>query len=232
MTGKCFDFCQGFQHKTCVKVIYEVSLTLIGIVPRAVRILRLDDEVQVSFRDPPKFLLREIQGRLGQKKGSVGARVYDASRVTWFRCVRACRCRRGGLEIPIVLEDMQGDRLHDLSPLGISIDPMNLPEGLVNIGYGRDEGGPCLDGAASCFPIEWITPAVMIVTWRSGLLENFEEMNGASMVFILSENLREEGKAHGIMGVSDWESLGLPEHFTSRGRKSLAKYHRRHRQCP
>src|SRR5882762_4229891 len=132
----------------------------------------------------------------------------------------------------VIPERMLGDRMHYLTPLGIAIYVMYLPESLVDIRHRGYERSPLLDGAMSRFPIERVAPAVMIIAGRPGLLKNFKETDGSSVVLLVSAGSREECKAHGIMGICNGKSLRLPEQCSSRREECLAEYHRGHCHCP
>jgi len=51
VSGERLDFCKRFEDKTGMKVIDKISLAIAGIVPRAICILRFEDEIQISFSD-------------------------------------------------------------------------------------------------------------------------------------------------------------------------------------
>ena len=55
-------------------------------------------------------------------------------------------------------------------------------------------------------------------------------MYGPLVVLVRSVDRRKERKTHGVMGVRNRETLWLPEEFSRRWYKSLAKYHRSHRE--
>ena len=53
VAGQSVDLGQCFHHETCVEMIDEIAHTIDGIKPGAVRILILQNEIQISFCDSP-----------------------------------------------------------------------------------------------------------------------------------------------------------------------------------
>ena len=79
---------------------------------------------------------------------------------------------------------MLGSRLHDLTPLRIPIDLIDFLERLVDIGNRRYERRTCADCAAACLPVEWVSPAVVIIAGALGFLEDLKEMDGLTIVLM------------------------------------------------
>ena len=59
--GESFNLCQRFQNEACVKVIDEIPFAIGRVIPGAVSILRFENEVQVSFRDPAVVFPRKVE---------------------------------------------------------------------------------------------------------------------------------------------------------------------------
>src|SRR3989442_10067490 len=124
---------------------------------------------------------------------------------------------------------MLSDRSHYLPPLLILINLIDLREGFVDIGESCYKRGALFDGATYRFPIERVSPAVVLIARTAGRIENLEKMNRPFVIFLLPKGLRQESKPHGVMGVRDGKALRFPEESACRGHKCLAKYHWRDR---
>src|SRR5579863_6553933 len=122
------------------------------------------------------------------------------------------------------------NRLHDLPPLLLLIDQVHLSKGLVNVWHSCNKGKALPKCAPLGFPVEWVSPTIMLVPLRPGFLQNFEKMDRPSVVLLSPERLREESKAHGIVRVCDRKPLRFPEKFSGRRDERLAEYHRGNRQ--
>src|SRR5262245_43290639 len=98
-----------------------------------------------------------------------------------------------------------------MQPLLVLIHRINHRERLINIGNRGYQRCSLPYSPFSRFPVERISPTVVLVTLAAGLLKEFEEMDSA---LVISFRAREPGqvhKTHRVMGVSNRESLRLPE---------------------
>ena len=68
-------------------MVNEIADTIRRVVPRAVRILVFQDKIQISLRDFPVLIVRELLRGAGQQKCPISRGINDALRVE--RRVRA-----------------------------------------------------------------------------------------------------------------------------------------------
>src|SRR5215467_10590722 len=106
---------------------------------------------------------------------------------------------------------MLSDRSHYPPPSIISVNLISLSEGFIYISYRRYEWRTFLDGTAQCFPIIWISPAVILVISTPSVFETLKKLNCSSVIGFLIKNLRENEQSHGVVGISYGKSLGLPK---------------------
>src|ERR1700722_905905 len=118
------------------------------------------------------------------------------------------------------------DRLHNVQPFLAAIDLVNLQKSLVHVWHRRYKRRSFSHGPPSGFPIERISPTIVRIAWAPAFFQNFKEMNSALVVLRIAESLRQESKAHRIVGVCYWKSLRLPEELPCRGYECLGEYHR------
>ena len=69
------------------------------------------------------------------------------------------------------------------------VDLPDFPERFVDIGHRGDEGSSLPDRAMYSFPIEWISPAIVLVSRASGAFQNFEEVDGLVVILFPIEDL-------------------------------------------
>src|SRR5438552_1720790 len=130
-------------------MIHKISYAVCCIVKRTVCILRLKDKVQIFCGDLSILLLGEIQRCPHQEKRSVGASVYDSTRVISHWGIGTGSSIHRGLDIPVVQKRMLSYRLHDLPPFRVLIDLAGLSKSLVNIGHGCYKRDSLCESAAS-----------------------------------------------------------------------------------
>src|SRR4029453_3939914 len=109
------DLGQCFHYETCMEMINKVAHAIDGIKPGAVWILILQNEIQVSFCDPPVvFLAKKLRGA-GQQEGAVSGGVKDSSFIK--RSVGTTARRFRGPEIFDIGCDVARNRLKNLRVL-------------------------------------------------------------------------------------------------------------------
>ena len=81
------NFYQGLQNETRMEVIDERALSVVCVIPRAIGVLALDDEVQIPFRRSPEFLVRKILRGTRQQKRPIGVGINDANRLLRVRSI-------------------------------------------------------------------------------------------------------------------------------------------------
>ena len=79
MTGQSVNLGQCLHHETGVEMINEIAHTIHGIKPGAVRILILQNKIQISFCDPPVVFVAKNLGGAGQQEGAISGGVDDSS---------------------------------------------------------------------------------------------------------------------------------------------------------
>ena len=75
-------------------MIDEVAHAIDGIKPGAVRILILQNEIQISFCDPPVVFVAKNLGGAGQQEGAISGGVNDSSLIGRSVGTTARRFRR------------------------------------------------------------------------------------------------------------------------------------------
>ena len=78
VAGQSVDLGQCFHHETCMEMINEVTHTIDGIKPGAVRILILQNEIQISFCNSPVIFVGKNLGSAGQQEGAISGGVNDS----------------------------------------------------------------------------------------------------------------------------------------------------------
>ena len=90
--------------------------------------------------------------------------------------------------VRVIFHRMFGNRMHDLSPFRDSINPVDFLKSFINVRNCSYERSVVPHGSVSGFPIEWVSPTVMIEAGSSGFdqehLENVPRVH--SIVFVKS----------------------------------------------
>src|SRR5213595_3290975 len=96
-------------------VIDKIPYPVDGVKPRAVRILVLQDEIQISFCDSPVVFIRKNLGGARQQEGAISRSINNATLVE-----RSVGTTTGLFRCPEILDINGGvsrDRRHDVLPL-------------------------------------------------------------------------------------------------------------------
>src|SRR5882762_4253117 len=214
-----FDFAQSFEDETGVKVIHEAPVIVSRIWPRAVCLLSLEHEHQISSPNFQILLVGEIQCGLRQEECPVCARVHDSTPIVGRWRVRAARAVLRRRYVTIRTEDVAGDGSQDTTPLIVVVDPMDSRERLIDIRNRCYEGSALADTTGSGLPIEGIAPTVILIVPAASLFQHVEKVDSPVIVVPSSKDLCEIGKAHRIVSVRYWKTLRLPEQFTGSGQQ-------------
>ena len=84
----------GFHHETGVIVVDKISYSIHGVKPRTVRVLILQDEIQISFCDfPVVFDCKELGGAR-QQEGAISGSVNNSAFIERSVGTTAGRFRR------------------------------------------------------------------------------------------------------------------------------------------
>src|SRR5215472_6820062 len=118
---------------------------------------------------------------------------------------------------------MLRDGSHDLPPVTVAIDLVNVPECLVHVGHRGYERRSSPNRASDALPIEWVTPAVVLVFGAASFLKYFQEMECTAVVSLVIQMHRQHREAHCKMGVSYGKPLAFPEKLSSRRYEGLAE---------
>ena len=153
------DLGQCFHHETRVEMINKVAHTIDSIKPGAVRILILQNEIQISFCDSPVVFVGKNFRGAGQQKGAVSGGINDSSLIRRSVGTTARRFRR-----PEILDISCGvarNRFKNQFPLvSLGLDLAHCEGMLVHIRRRCDQRRLPLDRAPAPDPVEWITPAI------------------------------------------------------------------------
>ena len=109
------DLGQRFHHETGVEMIDKIAHSIHGVKPRAVRVLILQNEIQISFCDPPVVFVAKNLGGAGQQEGAISGGVNDPAFIERSIGTTARRFRRP--EILDISRGMSRDRLKNLRVL-------------------------------------------------------------------------------------------------------------------
>src|SRR4030095_16382950 len=139
-------------------MVDKVTHTIDCIKPGAIRILILQNEIQISFRDPPVVFVAKNLGSAGQKKGTITGGVNDSALVkrsvgTTARTLRRSEIFNIGCGVP-------RNRLQDEFPVVSWVHLEDLKECFVHVRRSCDQRRLLFDHSAAPDPVEWITPAI------------------------------------------------------------------------
>ena len=68
MAGQGVNLRQGFHDKAGMIVVDKIAYSIHGVIPRAVRVLLLQDEIQISFCYLPVIIVQKTWEALVSKK--------------------------------------------------------------------------------------------------------------------------------------------------------------------
>ncbi len=94
---------QRFHDKASVKVINEIAHTIEGVIPRAVWILILQNEVEIPFRDPPVIFVIKNLRSAGQEKRPISGGIDNSSFI-----MRSVGATAGCFRYPKVFDVVRG----------------------------------------------------------------------------------------------------------------------------
>src|SRR5882757_6204285 len=215
-----------------MEVIDEISLSILRVIPGAVLILRLKDEIQISLSYFPVSLFGEIVRCTRQQESPICVCIYYCHRLFRIGGVGTSGCICGSLKILIVEQSMVGYRFHYSKPFIRPVNFPNLFKSLVHVRYGRYEGCSFSYRTPQRFPVEWISPTIVAITCTSSAFEDFKEVKRSFVKTFFFQAFRKKGKSHRIVRISYWKSLALPKNAPGRRHKCFGENHWRHRQDP
>src|SRR4029077_3198004 len=141
-----------------MEMINEVTHTINSIKPGAVRVLILQNEIQISFCDPPVvFVAKKLRGA-GQQEGAISGRVNDFPLIKRSVGTTARPFRR--LEILDIGRRMARNRFENQFPLVSWVQLKDLKERFVHIRRRCDQRCLSPNSSPAPDPVEWITPAI------------------------------------------------------------------------
>src|SRR4249920_1178423 len=117
---------------------------------------------------------------------------------------------------------------HRFEPARVLVYRVYSPEGFIDIRIRGDHRGPLMERSIAGFPIEWISPAPMLVSRTSTLLQLFQKMNGLGVMLCFAIRLRQICKTHRVVGIGNRKPERLCEKAPRGWNERFRKNHRRH----
>ncbi len=167
-------------------MVYKISHSIHSVKPRAVGILILQDEIQISFCDFPEVFIAKYLGGTGQQEGAISGGVNDSSFIE--RSIGATASRFGSAKVLDIGRGVPRYRVENLlefigfigswalscllaNAFGVERWTLNfllfkklvhLKKRLVHIRRRCDQRRFPLNRAPVPNPVEWITPAIFL----------------------------------------------------------------------
>jgi hypothetical protein len=141
-------------------VVDKVSYSIHCVEPRAVWVLALQHEIQISFGDFPIVFVGKKLGGARQQKGAIGGSINDPAFIERRVGTTAGTFRRS--EILNISSGLSGNRFDDYFPFFLSSQFENLEESFVTVGSRRNERRLFFDCAVTGDPIKGITLAIFL----------------------------------------------------------------------